>query len=723
MCRLLPALLIACLPASVHAQQLDSIAPAMQKFVDDGDLAGAVTVVGNKAGVLHHEAVGFRDLESKDAMKKDTLFRIASMTKPITAIAVMILVDEGKLSPDDDVAKHLPEFAEARLAGGKKPARPIKIRDLLTHTSGLGNYPKELGDVYGKRDRTLAECAKAIAGVPLNFEPGTQWAYCNSGMDTLGRLVEVASGESFESFLQKRVFDPLEMKDTTFYPTAEQRKRLAMTYNKKDGKLVPEMTLIGLPEQMKHPIPAGGLVSCAADLAKLYRMMLSGGELNGKRILSAKSVAEMTRTQNGLEAGFVPGMSFGYGWAVVKEPKGATAMLSPGTYGHGGAFGTQAWVDPKQNRFVILLIQRTGLQNADASPMRQKLQELAVPAKAKPASLTPQEIADGWILLFDRETTYGWTIDGESAVKDGALLLGGSKKTTAALTTQFFAGDFKMESDGAAEIAFQVGGGKSSFGVGDIATNLDLTLRITPGSSRTGKSSTVGPDKVAVASAVVETDSPASLSIVVPPGKPFAIKSLKFKPHGTKALFNGKNLDGWKVTETDPKRAATKFEVTKDGELSAKNGPGDLHTEKQFDDFVLQLECKTLGKALNSGVFFRCIPDQYQNGYEAQIQNTWLLDRTKPIDFGTGAIYRRIPARKVVPDDNEWFTLTLAAQGPHFSTWVNGYQTVDWTDERKANDNPRQGLRLAKGHLSIQGHDPTTDLLFRNIRIVELPKP
>jgi CubicO group peptidase (beta-lactamase class C family) len=239
--------------------------------------------------------------------------------------------------------------------------------------------------VYGKRHLTLAETTKAIAAQPLQFEPGTKWAYCNAGIDTLGRLVEVVSGQSFEAFLQKRVFDPLEMKDTVFYPTPEQVKRLAVTYNKKDGKLVAEpFGLIGLPKEPKHPIPAGGLISNGPDLAKLYRMMLHQGELNGKRVLSGKSVAEMTRTQTGdIKTGFVDGMSFGYGWAVVKEPKGVTAMLSPGSYGHGGAFGTQAWVDPKQDLFVVLLIQRTGLPNADASPMRKTLQELAVGAVKK----------------------------------------------------------------------------------------------------------------------------------------------------------------------------------------------------------------------------------------------------------------------------------------------------------------------------------------------------
>jgi hypothetical protein len=192
------------------------------------------------------------------------------------------------------------------------------------------------------------------------------------------------------------------------------------------------------------------------------------------------------------------------------------------------------------------------------------------------------------------------------------------------------------------------------------------------------------------------------------------------KPRTLAPLFDGKTMKGWKAFDADPKRAKSKFTV-KDGELHVKDGPGDLATEKLLADFVLQLECRSNGKGLNSGVFFRCIPDQYQNGYEAQIHNGYKDDRSKPVDYGTGAIYRRVAARKVVADDGEWFTMTVAADGPHFATWVNGYQTVDWTDDRKPGDNPRQGLRTAKGHISIQGHDPTTDLLFRNIRLAELP--
>jgi CubicO group peptidase (beta-lactamase class C family) len=380
-------------PAVAHPEKLKAIPAAMQKFVDSDDISGAVTVVGRKDGIVAFDAVGQRDIAAKASMAKDTMFRIASMTKPITAIGIMILVDEGKLSPDDDVAKHLPEFTGQLLrepSSGldgvpgtfafKKPKRPVKIRDLLTHTSGVANYPKGVDDVYLKRNRTLSETALATALQPLTFEPGSKWKYSNEGIDALGRVIEVVSGENYESFLRKRVFDPLGMKDTTFYPTKEQQERVALTYFKgRDGKLfLSKGTLMQVPEGAKHPIPAGGLFSTGDDLAKLYQMMLHKGELNGKRILSEKAAAEMTKVQTGsLKTGFVDGMGFGYGWAVVREPKGVTAMLSAGTYGHGGAFGTQGWIDPEQDLFVVLLIQRTGLENGDASPMREKLQQLA----------------------------------------------------------------------------------------------------------------------------------------------------------------------------------------------------------------------------------------------------------------------------------------------------------------------------------------------------------
>ena len=163
--------------------------------------------------------------------------------------------------------------------------------------------------------------------------------------------------------------------------------------------------------------------------------------------------------------------------------------------------------------------------------------------------------------------------------------------------------------------------------------------------------------------------------------------------------------------------------MTPEGWLNVKDGPGDLQTEKQFADFIFQGECISNGKHLNSGIFFRCLPGQYQQGYEMQIRNQWEGDdRTKPVDFGTGAIYRRQPARKVVSTDGEWFGMTLIAHGRHISTWINGYPVVDWTDPRPENENARNGCKLGAGPFSIQGHDPTTDLSFRNLRIAELRK-
>jgi len=329
--------------------------------------------------------------------------------------------------------------------------------------------------------------------------------------------------------------------------------------------------------------------------------------------------------------------------------------------------------------------------------------------KPKPNTLTPKEIADGWILLFDGETTFGWKVEGEAEVKNGELIVGGQKPTKLTSTSRFCGV--------ALNLSYRTADGEPAKGgrisQGEIAKEFTKVIREKNRMPWTSGRQVAAP-----------------FVIEVPAGQTIIFDRLPVQPSNgdrntppiLSPLFNGKNLDGWKVNAADPKRMASKWEVTKDGELSVKNGPGDLVTDKEFDNFVLQFECKTNGKALNSGIFFRCIPGQYQNGYEAQIQNAFVgEDRTKPVDFGTGAIYRRVPARKVVSNDNEWFTMTVVADGKHISTWVNGYQTVDWTDDRKEDENPRKGYRAAKGPLSIQGHDPTTDILFRNIRIAKLP--
>ena len=361
-------------PAQVEPTVTTSIRAGLQKHVDSGEISGAVAVVGDSLGGRGYAIVGKRDIENGLPMEEDTLFWVASMTKPITAMGIMMLVEEGKLAVDDPVAKHLPDFAGQGMAGGS-PKRPITLHDLLTHTSGLPDSPAP--GYKGGPAPTLEAAAKGFAARTLSFEPGSKWSYSNAGIGTLGRIIEVASGTDYESFLKARVFEPLGMKDTTFYPTPDQMKRIAVAYDRKDGKLVALDGSRVAPDRAKgYPGPAGGLYSTAPDFVRFDRMLLNGGELDGRRIIARATLAEMTKLQTGeIKCGFVEGMGFGLGFAFVREPQGVTAMLSPGTFGHGGAFGTQNWVDPAKGRFGVMMIQRAGLGNGDASPMRRDFQQ------------------------------------------------------------------------------------------------------------------------------------------------------------------------------------------------------------------------------------------------------------------------------------------------------------------------------------------------------------
>lgn len=380
--------------AEFDPEVLAKIPAAMQKYVDQKVVSGVVAVVGSSKGIASISAVGQQSLEPAVKMSEGTLFRIASMTKPITALAVMQQVEQGKVKVDDPVANYLPEFrgqllVAERGAGTvllKKPSRPITVRDLMTHTSGLpSGFPEGIADLYTTRKLSLAEAVMVSSQRPLDFEPGSKWSYCNAGIDTLGRIVEVVSGETYEDYLARHIFEPLSMKDTVVYVRSDQKSRLVTLYAQKDGALVTvEKPLLGPTEGARHPIPAGGLISTASDMARFYQCCLLGGELEGKRIITAETLAEMTKTQTGdLPCGFVTGMSFGYGFAVVKEPQGITELLSKGTYGHGGAYGTQGWVDPGHDLFIVLMIQRANLPNADASDLRRDLQTLAIQALMK----------------------------------------------------------------------------------------------------------------------------------------------------------------------------------------------------------------------------------------------------------------------------------------------------------------------------------------------------
>jgi len=315
------------------------------------------------------------------------------MTKPVTAVAIAMLVDDGRLSFDDPVEKYLPEFQHQWVAIESSaerrvlvPAlRPITLRDLLTHTSGLGEYPATA------THWTLAEFIKVVAREPLRFQPGTRWAYSTAGIDTLGRVVEVVSGQPFAEFLQRRLFDPLEMTETTFWLSPAQEQRFAHNYRPDaSGRLAetPIHYLYGgtVTDRARPPLGGAGLFSTAEDLAKFYQMMLRAGAApDGRRILRPETVAELTRKQTGdLKAR--PGMPWGLGFCVIEDPSAmeANRHFTPGTFGHGGAHATQSWADPATGLVHVFMIQRAGLRgNPDNSPMRQAYQD------AVAAALTP----------------------------------------------------------------------------------------------------------------------------------------------------------------------------------------------------------------------------------------------------------------------------------------------------------------------------------------------
>jgi len=338
---------------------------------------------------------------------------------------------------------------------------------------------------------------------------------------------------------------------------------------------------------------------------------------------------------------------------------------------------------------------------------------------AKPNTLTTQEIADGWILLFDGETTFGWKVEGTVKVADSTLLLGGVDKDSVAVTTTQF-GDCELKFD------YRMEAGKHfHFNIGEEGS---LKAAPTKGAWTTVYVRREG----AKATYTVQSANAAGESMTISNLPPrfalefeahakdlIAFRNVKLRPLGLKSIFNGKDLTGWKEI---PGRKSV-YSVTDKGELNVKNGNGDIQSEGQWADFVLQLDIFSNGKHLNSGIFFRCIPGEFWSGYESQIRNQWEGDdRTRPVDFGTGGIYNRQRARKVVSNDKEWFTKTIVAHGPHMAVWVNGYQVSDFTDTRPPDKSARKGTKLDAGPISIQGHDPTTDLSFRNIRIVELGK-
>lgn len=371
------------------AAEPDPVAAALEPFVQEGQIAGAVTLVARKDQVLSLQAVGFQDLEKRTPMATDSLFWIASMTKPVTALAVLMLHDDRRLDIEDPVENYLPEFKGQLVVREKKddtlvlgkPARPLTLKDLLTHTGGVTSNPNVESGALDVR--SLHESTLIYALTPLQSEPGSRWAYSNPGINTLGRVIEVVTGEDYAKALDRLVFRPLAMRNTTFWPDKKRLEKLALSYQVgPEGRLVPaEIRYLTPPysDRKRSPLAAGGLFSTAEDLHKLYVMLVNGGEANRRRHLSKETLARMFENHSGdLKAGFVEGMGMGLGVQVVLRPTGVTAKLRAGTVGHGGAHGTQGWFDPASGAIQILLIQRAGLPNADASPMRQAFHEAAV---------------------------------------------------------------------------------------------------------------------------------------------------------------------------------------------------------------------------------------------------------------------------------------------------------------------------------------------------------
>jgi len=351
-----PLILTALLFASISfAEETQKVSDLLKPVIDKHQLAGAVTLVADKEKILALDAVGAADVAAKQPMTTDTIFWIASMSKPMTTTAFMMLVDEGKVSLDDLVEKYLPEFKDvmvlAEKDGGhmllRKPAHPVLVRNVLSHTSGIvPRSPLEPQiDIL-----PLRENVRVYPLVPLHFEPGTKYEYSNGGINTAGRIIEVISGMKYEDFMQKRLFDPLGMTDTTFWPSEAQMERGAKSYKAGKDKTGIEETTVNqltypLTNRTRAPCPAGGLFSTATDCAKFCQMLLNGGEYKGTRLLSAEGVKQLTRRQTPAEVT----QSYGFGFSVT-----------PDSFGHGGAYATNMNVDTKRGLITVWMVQNSG---------------------------------------------------------------------------------------------------------------------------------------------------------------------------------------------------------------------------------------------------------------------------------------------------------------------------------------------------------------------------
>jgi CubicO group peptidase (beta-lactamase class C family) len=370
-------------------QRLQTIRPRLQALVDSQAMPGAVALVARHGQIALLEAVGWRNIENKKPMQTDSIFQIMSMTKNFTGVAVMMLVEEGKIELRRPIEDYLPEFRGIQIGEHRvgpdnvyPPMHPPTVWQLMDHTSGLGGDPDgEMADNPRTMRVPLMEAVRFYAHTHLKFEPGARWSYSNMGIAALGRLVEVISGEDYVHFLRTRILDPLGMKDSFIFPPDEKKDRIALVYKHVEGKLVRagDETLAGdaakYRQGAKYPAPEFGLYSTAPDLARFYQMLLNGGEYEGRRYLSRQAIATMTRvfTPDVKPSGWLGGgTGYGLTFEIVKDPEVTLLLHSPGTFGHGGAFGTEGWIDPKNDLIRIMLVQLSdGAADAPRSVVMQ----------------------------------------------------------------------------------------------------------------------------------------------------------------------------------------------------------------------------------------------------------------------------------------------------------------------------------------------------------------
>ncbi|HEX3397776.1 MAG TPA: serine hydrolase domain-containing protein [Steroidobacteraceae bacterium] len=371
----------------MSAERLARMSTGMKELVDSGRLAGAVTMVSRHGKLVEFDAVGKRDIAANAPMQKDSIFRIYSMSKPITGVAMMILFEEGKWQLGDPVAKYIPEFAKLKVytteANGnvvmKDQNHPVTMRELMSHSGGFtyGFFSATAVDKMQVEadllnpNNTLDEFIKRVAKLPLNSQPGTEWHYSIS-VDIQGYIVQKLSGMPFEEFLEKRIFKPLGMSDTAFYVPKEKLNRFAEFYTyDNDGKL----KAVGVREGLNHDFAAkpalssggGGLVSTATDYMRFCQMLLNGGQLDGVRLLSPLTV-ELMRT-NVLAPSvpiLAPGAGFGLDFAIYTDPVAAGGYYGKGSYWWGGAAGTWFWIDPVNDLIVLGMIQQAAGTGAAA---------------------------------------------------------------------------------------------------------------------------------------------------------------------------------------------------------------------------------------------------------------------------------------------------------------------------------------------------------------------